>query len=192
MKKIILLGAGGHCKSCIDVIEEQGEFEIIGIIDKKEMIGEKVLDYSIIGDDSMIPSFLKECSNFVVCVGQIKSSRARRKLFEEVKKLGGFFPVIVSPRAHVSRHAVVGEGTIVFHDALINTAAKVGVNSIVNTKALCEHDSVVGDHCHISTGAIVNGGCVIGDDVFIGSSSCLKQGVKVKDGTIVSYGTKYE
>jgi len=30
---IILLGAGGHCKSCIDVIEAEGKFTIVGILD---------------------------------------------------------------------------------------------------------------------------------------------------------------
>ena len=42
MKKIILIGAGGHCKSCIDVIEEEKKFEIVGIIDnfrKKSIFG---------------------------------------------------------------------------------------------------------------------------------------------------------
>ena len=33
MKKIILIGAGGHCASCIDVIENEKKYEIIGLID---------------------------------------------------------------------------------------------------------------------------------------------------------------
>jgi len=37
MKKIILIGAGGHCKSVIDVIEQEARFEIAGIIDKTEI-----------------------------------------------------------------------------------------------------------------------------------------------------------
>ena len=31
--EIILVGGGGHCKSCIDVIEAEGRFIIKGIID---------------------------------------------------------------------------------------------------------------------------------------------------------------
>jgi hypothetical protein len=37
MKKIILVGGGGHCKSCIDVIENENKYKIIGIIDKKKI-----------------------------------------------------------------------------------------------------------------------------------------------------------
>jgi len=36
MKKLILIGAGGHCKSCIDVIENENKFKIVAIIDKKK------------------------------------------------------------------------------------------------------------------------------------------------------------
>jgi len=31
-EKIILIGGGGHCKSCIDVIEQEGRFIIAGIV----------------------------------------------------------------------------------------------------------------------------------------------------------------
>ena len=36
MKKIILIGAGGHCMSCVDVIELQHKFKIVGLIDNKK------------------------------------------------------------------------------------------------------------------------------------------------------------
>ena len=35
--KIILIGGGGHCKSVIDVIEEENKYIIAGIVDKKEL-----------------------------------------------------------------------------------------------------------------------------------------------------------
>ena len=37
MKKIILIGAGGHCKSCVDVIEKK-KYKIIKIFDKNKKI----------------------------------------------------------------------------------------------------------------------------------------------------------
>lgn len=32
-EQIILIGGGGHCKSCIDVIEQEGKYQIAGIVD---------------------------------------------------------------------------------------------------------------------------------------------------------------
>ena len=52
MNKIVLIGGGGHCKSVIDVIEQEGKFNISGIIDKPELLGEEILGYPVIGNDS--------------------------------------------------------------------------------------------------------------------------------------------
>ena len=41
MKSIILLGNGGHCKSCIDVIENSDEFQIKGIITNDKDFSER-------------------------------------------------------------------------------------------------------------------------------------------------------
>ncbi len=36
-EKIVLIGGGGHCRSAIDVIELTNKYEIIGIVDIKEI-----------------------------------------------------------------------------------------------------------------------------------------------------------
>ena len=42
-EKILLIGGGGHCKSVIDVVELEGRYSVSGIIDKRELVGSKVL-----------------------------------------------------------------------------------------------------------------------------------------------------
>ena len=67
MKKIILIGAGGHCKSCIDVIEEE-KFEIIGIIDnlrKKSISG-----YPVIGKDKDLLKVRKMTKYALITTGR--------------------------------------------------------------------------------------------------------------------------
>ena len=41
MKKIIIIGAGGHAKSCIDVIEKSKKYKIIGLFASKKELGKK-------------------------------------------------------------------------------------------------------------------------------------------------------
>ena len=129
--KLILVGGGGHCKSCIDVIEAEGKFAIIGIVDIPRKRGEKILGYEVIANDQELPALMEKYSNFLITMGQIKSPRARIKLYTQIKQLGGTFPIVVSPRAYVSRHALLGEGTIVMHDAIVNTSADIGKNCII-------------------------------------------------------------
>ena len=59
MKEIILIGGGGHCKSVIDVIEQESQFVIVGIVDKPELIRTEVLGYPVIGSDADLESLAK-------------------------------------------------------------------------------------------------------------------------------------
>jgi len=190
MKPIILIGGGGHCISCIDVIEQTGLYQIIGILDLPEKLGEKVLNYSIIGTDDELERFLPDCPNFLITVGQIKSSALRERLFQKVKKIGGNLPVIISPIAYVSKYAHIEEGTIVMHHSLINAGAIIGKGCIINNKALIEHEAVIGNFCHISTAAIVNGQANIGVSCFIGSNSVIANNTNVVANTIISAGSQ--
>jgi sugar O-acyltransferase (sialic acid O-acetyltransferase NeuD family) len=174
-EKIILLGGGGHCKSVIDVIEQEGRFEIAGIVEKYEGESEPVLGYPLIGTDKELESLRKRYSYAFVAVGHIGSNSVRKKLFAKLQALRFAIPVIVSPLAYVSSHAVLEEGTVVMHHALVNADATIGKNCIVNTKALIEHDAKVEADCHISTGAVINGGVHVAADTFVGSNATTKQ-----------------
>ncbi len=188
-KDLILVGGGGHCKSCIYVIEAEGAFNIAGIVDVEGKLREKVLDYEIIATDNDLESLATQYQYFLITIGSIKDSRKRIDKFDYLKQLGATFPVIVSQLAHVSKSACVGEGTIVMHKALINADSRVGKNCIINTSALIEHDSTVGDHCHISTGCIINGKCHIGNRVFVGSNSVVIDCVNIGDDVIIGAGS---
>lgn len=178
-QKIILIGGGGHCHSVIDVLELVDAYEIMGVIDIAENIGKTVLNYPIIGSDYDLKDIHSSCDNALITIGQIKTNTLRRKIFNLCKEIGFNFPSIISPLAHVSKHAQIGEGTIVMHHALVNANAKIGKNCIINTKALIEHDVIVGDHCHLSTACVINGNTLIEDDTFFGSNAVSKQGIKV-------------
>ncbi|MDP2143575.1 MAG: NeuD/PglB/VioB family sugar acetyltransferase [Gallionella sp.] len=188
--KLILIGGGGHCASCIDVIEQEDKFEIAGIVDK-DPGGKEILGYQILGKDDNLSSLRSSCDFALITVGQIRSPQVRIRLFEYAKSLGYTLPVIISPRAYVSRHASVGEGTIIMHDALINSRATIGSNCIINTKALIEHDAIVGDHCHISTTAVINGGGVVGQGTFVGSNAATREAVATKENDFIKAGSLF-
>jgi sugar O-acyltransferase (sialic acid O-acetyltransferase NeuD family) len=194
MKKepIILVGGGGHCVSCIDVIEAEGRFNVEGIVDVKEKIGQSLLGYSYIGSDDDLPALAGKFSNFLITIGQIQSPGARKKIFSLLDSLNVTMPTIVSPLAYVSKHAIVGRGSIVMHHALVNARAVIGINCIINTKALIEHDAEVSDHCHISTASIINGGVKVGEGSFFGSGAVSKQGVMIPAGSFVKAGTVFK
>ena len=82
MKKIILIGAGGHCASCVDVIELQRKFKIVGLIDNKK---EKfLLDYKIIGSDKK----LKKLSKKIQAVKKLLSNNFQKNIKNSINLYG--------------------------------------------------------------------------------------------------------
>ena len=189
MENIVLVGGGGHCKSVIDVIEQENKYKIVGIIDIEENIGNSVLGYKIIGCDSDLKTLFKTCKNAVVTVGQIGSNDLRVTLFEKLENIGYNLPIIISPLAYLSKHAKLQKGTVVMHNALINANTTIGKNCIINTNALIEHDCTIGDNCHIATAAVVNGGVIIKNNTFFGSNATSKEYIQcegfIKAGSVI-------
>ncbi|GIA47151.1 NeuD/PglB/VioB family sugar acetyltransferase [Vibrio cholerae] len=191
MINLILIGGGGHCAACIDVIESQGKYQIQGILDCNDKIGTTLLGYPILDTDEAISKYIAQGCHFLITVGQIQSSRVRELLYEQLLRLNAELATVISPRAHVSRTAQIGKGVIVMHDALINSGAQVLDNCIINTKSLIEHDALIAAHCHISTGAVVNGGAEVATGSFIGSNAVVAQGVKTESKAFIKAGSCY-
>lgn len=188
MDELILVGGGGHCSSCIDVIEQEGRFNIAGIIDLPEKVGQTLLGYPFIGTDVDLPALARNHRFFLITLGQIKSPQPRLKIYQLLGRLKVELPTIISPHAYVSPHTQIGEGTIIMHHSIVNANAAIGNNCILNSRALIEHDATIGDHCHISTGAIINGGTQIADETFIGSGAIIRDNISIGRSSLIGAG----
>ena len=179
VKEILLIGGGGHCRSCIDVIETLPDFKIVGIVDTAKKVGQQILSYPVIGTDADLGDLRLKYDFALLTIGHVNNSDLRQKLFTKLVKLNYILPPIVSKMAYVSPYASLGFGTIVMHHAFVNAGVRIGDNVIINTKALIEHDSLIVNHCHVSTNASINGDVNINHNVFIGSNACVLQGLKI-------------
>jgi sugar O-acyltransferase (sialic acid O-acetyltransferase NeuD family) len=184
-KKIILIGAGGHSTSCIDVIEKTKKFIIVGLVDKKNKkfvrVGKK--KYSVYSEETFLKK--KFCKNILIALGSEKLTKKREHLFNKYKRMNFNFPKIISPLSYVSKHSFVDEGTIVMHGAIINANVKIGKNCIINTKSLIEHDCIIGDNSSIATSATINGNVKIEKNCFIGSKAVLVPSIKLKKNSFI-------
>mgnify|MGYP006232693149 CR=1 FL=1 len=179
MKNLYLIGGGGHCHSCIDVIEQENKYQIKGIFDLPDKIDKEILGYKVIGTDKEIESYIREDNYFLVTIGQIGDPNKRL----EYSKLN--LATVISPRAYVSKNSIIGHGSIIMHDVIINSNAKIGYNCIINSKALIEHDAVIGNNCHISTTAVINGHVIVGDNSFIGSGAVTKNNICIPEKSFI-------
>lgn len=172
---MVLYGASGHAKVIIDTLEVLGE-TIDFVVDDNEALSE-LLGYEV----------KRDCGHYdeaIVCIG---NGKIRKEIVNrlKVKKWG----MAIHPRACVSSHATVEEGSVVMAGAVINSCAFVGKHCIINTGATVDHDVQLGDFVHIAPGAHVSGGTTIGEGTWIGVGACVKQGVKIGKWVTIGAGS---
>ena len=188
MNNILIIGSGGHAVSCIDVIEQNNKFTILGYVDNNKSNSKLSKKYKYIGNDNDLKKINEKCKNAVIGIGQIKDYKIRSNLYLELKNIGYNLPVIISPLSYVSKNCTLGESTIVMHHALINNQSSILENCIINSKVLVEHNCYIGPNTHLAPGVIICGDVNIEGNTFIGSGTIVKQGIKIGKNCIISAG----
>ncbi len=178
-KKILILGIGGHSRSCIDVIENTNLYKIEGYVAKNENSKSNNTNLKFLGYDKDLPEIFKSIKFAHVAVGQMKDLELRKRLFLKLLKIGFQIPKIISKKSIISKNVSIGIGSIIMNNVTINSNSFIGNNCIINTGSIIEHDCKIGSHTHLGPGSILNGGVMIGEQSFIGSASVVKQKAKI-------------
>ena len=98
-KKIIIIGSGGHARSCLDVILSEKKYKFLGYIDKNP--GKT----NIIGSDKDFKKIFKKAKYALIGIGQIKNYTPRLKIFKKLKKIGFKLPIVKTASGERKRMA---------------------------------------------------------------------------------------
>ncbi|GAA0078695.1 acetyltransferase [Clostridium sp. CTA-5] len=187
MKKIILVGAGGHCKVIIDIIKSTNQYEIVGITDNNSK--GSILGIPIIGDDSILQDiYNKDVKYAFTAIGALKNIKIRNNIYMKLKEIGFKLPVLIHKKAMVSQFSSIKEGTCVMAGAIVNSDSSIEENCIINTGAVIEHDCNIGSNCHISPNTSIAGGVYIGFNTHIGIGSSVIEGIKIGNNVTIGAG----
>lgn len=172
-----LYGAGGHAKVIADILEACGT-TLSGIVDDnpetEEFMGMKV-----------IHGWRKGISPVIISIG---SNAIRKKVAERLIREAVEFGTAIYPKATVSRHAMVGEGSVVMQGSILQSCCRIGRHCIVNTGASVDHDCVIEDYVHIAPHATLCGNVRVGEGTWIGAGAVVIPGVKIGRWSVVGAG----
>lgn len=119
-----------------------------------------------------------------IAVGNNESRKKEAEL-----NAGGYFAVLIHPRAYVAPNAILGEGTIVMAGAVIQPEARIGKHVIVNTGATVDHECLIGDFAHIAPGAHLCGCVEVGEGALVGVGAVAIPGAKIPAWSLVKAGS---
>ena len=152
MKRLLIIGAGGHGRVVSEIAEDCG-YEKIAFLDDNSP--------EAIGKVEELEQFTAEYEFAFVGIG---NNHLRKILLERLQKAGYKIPVIVHPTAYISRTAKIGAGTIIEPKAIVNAGTIVGEGCIISVGAIIDHDVILKDCVHVNAGAIVKAGATVEDE----------------------------
>jgi sugar O-acyltransferase (sialic acid O-acetyltransferase NeuD family) len=184
MKNIILIGGGNQSHYTIDIIEKEGKYNIVGIIDSLQEIGSNRFGYTIIGRQENI-SELIEKYNIYGGVISIGDNWGRYYVGEQIKQLVPNFRFInaIHPSVIIGNNVTLGYGVVAMAGCIFNPKSKIGNFTFFATGAQVEHDCVIADFASISAGSVTGG------YVLLGKYSAITLGVTVIDRITIGENT---
>lgn len=186
MKKIIIIGAGGHAKVIVDIIINQQKYIIAGFIDEHLPKGTMVLDHQVLGKQDELSALVKQHSVFggIVAIGD---NFIRSIIVKDIKTSIKEFQFVncIHPKSNIAYDVVMGEGNVVMAGATINTSSSIGNHCIFNSNSSVDHDNKISDFVSIGPNAVNGGDIRVGDFSAIGIGATVQHKIKIEHNCIV-------
>ncbi len=175
MNKYYIIGAGGHTRSLLALINHQKNINISGIYDDSY----KSESYEVISDAKVKGSIsdLPDDGYVIISYGNLNK---REEMFHK------YLPVIckanlIHPSSVIEQNVNIGIANQIFANTFINAFVSIGNNNIINSGCIIEHETKIGSNCHISIGSILGGRVSVGDKVFIGAGATVIDKINICD-----------
>ncbi len=189
-KNIVIIGASGHAKVIIDIVRQEGRFNIAGLLDQSKETGERVLGCPVLGKEENLPELIKSHA-LVGAIIAIGDNSVRSNVADRIRKISPELQFVsaVHPRASIATDVSIGEGTVVMAGALIGPSASIGRFCILNTNCSLDHDCVLQDFASLAPRAATGGNCRIGEYSAICIGAVLVHGINIGEHSVVGAGS---
>ena len=185
MKRLLIVGAGGHGHSVAEAVLAAGKYELVGFVDDAAPALQQVWDLPVFGTTADLARYREHADAAVVAIG---NNRLREALQLTLYAAGFALATVVHPQAMVSPRAVIGAGGAIMAGAIVGTEAQLGAGVIVNCGAVVDHDCRVDDFGHLGVNAAMAGSSVLGRSAWMQAGSVLGYGAIVEAGRVLGPG----
>jgi len=188
-KDIIIIGGKGGCKMVIDAISSSKLYNIRGIIDNEMKIGEQVMGYNIIGNDSNLAELFKlGFKNIVISFSLLGNLKLRNEKYRFYLDFGFMFPNIIHKHASLEPSATLGYGNIILAGSILGSEVSVGNVNYINTGSIICHESKVGNNNHFAPNSVIAGRVKVGNNTLIGMCATTFFDLNIGSNVVINNG----
>ena len=176
MKNIVIIGGGNQAHYTIDIIEKEGKYNVVGIIDSIHEVGSDRFGYKILGRQENIAEIIKQhqIQGGLITIGD---NWIRHIVSNQILNLVPNFEFVnaIHPSVIIGNNVKLGGGITAMAGVIFNPKSEIGNFTFFATGAQIEHDCVISDFASVSAGSVTGG------YVKLGKFSALTLGVTVLD-----------
>lgn len=176
MRRLLILGAGGHGRVAADIAKQIG-YKEIAFLDDEPREG-------VVGSIAQASKYINE-TDFFVAIG---NNSIREHLHKTLIKAGATITSLIHPSAIIAEGVKIGAGCMIAAGAVICVNSVIGDGVIINTCASVDHDCVINDFVHISVGSHICGTVKIGSCAWLGAGSTVINNIDVAGDCIIGAG----
>lgn len=189
MKQVFIFGAGGHAKVVLDIIEKQGLYEPIFIVDDNPGLkGKTFFGYRILGGREELLG-ATESRRAVKCIVGIGDNTNRLIVAHWLAENHYELVRAVHPSVQLARGVSIGVNSVVMAGCVINSDTRIGDSVIINTGATVDHDCTIQDGVHIAPGCHLCGTVTVGRATLLGAGTIVAPGTTIGGNTVVGAGS---
>ena len=184
VRRVVVIGAGGHARVCIDQLLDDPTLELIGCLG--EAATSSVDGVPVLGDDGMLPPLRRDgVTHAFVAIGD---NRRRLDVMRRCRAEGFALVNAISRAAVISRSCTIGAGVALMPGSIVNAGSVLHDGVIVNTNASIDHDCILEAGAHVAPGCALSGNVRVGEGAFLGAGCVVIPGRTVGAWSTVGAG----
>jgi sugar O-acyltransferase (sialic acid O-acetyltransferase NeuD family) len=188
VRRVLIVGAGGHGRVVLDILLQTGRHEVIGFLDSNADIrGRRIDGFPVLGTPDNLAE-LAEAQRIEGIVVAIGDNGVRRGLARRVEAVGVELINAVHPSAALARNATLGRNVVVAAGVVLCAHCQIGDSVILNTGCIIDHQTMIGEGSHICPGVRVAGRVKIESGAFVGIGATIIPKVTLGCESIVGAG----
>ena len=190
MENTLIIGSGGHAKVIIDIVEKEGKYNIVGLLNAHPKLGKKILGYDVLGKDTDLPKFaeIHAIKGIIIAVGD-NFTRSKVVTYAKENCVELSFFSAIHPQTAIAPDVKIGQGTVIMAGVSVNATSSIGDFCILNTNSSLDHDSLMGDFSSLAPGVTVGGECQIGKYSAINIGAILLPRIKIGAHSVIGAGS---
>ena len=184
---LVIIGAGGHGRVVLDILQASAKHRVVGFLDADPALaGTEINGIAVLGPINQVSRLRQQrIKSSIVAIGD---NRVRVSYAALLAEHGLELITAIHPSATIARSARIGQNTVVAAGAVVAASASVADSVILNTSCVVDHECEIEAGAHICPGALLAGRVRVGSGAFIGLGAKVLPCLSIGAGAIIGAG----